>query len=340
MRASEVFARAREADLPALWKGELFKGNSRYTSSWTPCCGEGTRKDRGSISKVNGVWRFRCFVCKKGGTAIDYVSIVEGMSPEEAAKRLSGGLVPEPNRAALKACPLKERATNDSSHHVPAVIQAMLKHPISNAAQSYLMSRGIRPHVIQEAKRRNFIACLPGDSNDAVLWLEQNVGRDLMEKAGMWSKRWPAAAYRPLSFINGSAKAIELRSIIQGGDSPKAIQYGVQDHPMVWKPTGEVERVLVVEGGVDLLSMVDMEEDAKTLLIGIFGTSSWREHWGKRVAEKYPSAKWEIATDDDEAGHICAEAISVQLDRLGKTWSRRLPFSGKDWNDSLQSIAA
>lgn len=338
MRAAEIYARAREADLPALWKGKLHTGNSRYTSNWTPCCGEATRKDRGSISKVNGVWRWRCFACNKGGTAIDYIAMTEGMSPEEAAKRLAGGKI-EPAKVC-DAPRIEERKPTAAGEAVTKVIAALKAHPIAPEVRAYLEGRGIRSHVIDEAKRRGFLTCLPAKPQDAVLWLESHVGKDLLADAGMWLKRWPAAAYRPLGFINGSAKTIELRMLGVDGDSPKAIQYGVQDHPLVWKPKGAVKRVLVVEGGVDLLSMVDMGEDDTALIIGIFGTSSWRDAWGRRIAEKYPAAHWEIATDDDEPGHVCAEAISVQLDRLGKTWERRMPFAGKDWNEALASIAA
>ena len=343
MRASEIFARAREADLPSMWGGPLYKGNGRYTSPWTPCCGEATRKDRGSISKVDGIWRFRCFACGKGGTAIDLVAIVEVMSPEDAAKKIVKGMgmiKPDSPTPAPKPVetPAPEKANAD---HVAAVIKVIQKHPLTSCVSRYLQDRGLRPETIQEAKRRGFIACLPSDPEEAMLWLEAHVGRELMAAAGMWTKRWPAAAYRPLVLINGSGKTLELRMITDPGTAPKAIQYGVQDHPLVWKPAkGKAKRIIVTEGGIDLLSLVDMGDVDDALLIGIFGTSSWRNTWGRQIAEKYPEAEWEIATDDDDPGHACAEAIAVQLDGMGKPWKRRLPFAGKDWNDALQFIAA
>ncbi|MBT9136822.1 MAG: DNA primase [Firmicutes bacterium] len=339
MRASEIFARARDADLPSMWQGTLHKGNGRYTSNWTPCCGEGSRRDRGSIGKVGGIWRWRCFVCNSGGTAVDYVAMCEGMSPDDAARKIVSGSV---NFSQIvKPIEKNERPVKATGEAMAAVINMLKKHPLTEDVVAYLEGRGLTRRTIVEAKKRGILACLPSIPEEAVLWLEVNVGREAMSEAGMWSKRWPSAAYRPLILINGSGLTLELRQLTESiGSSPKAIQYGIQDAPFVWKPRGEVNRIVVVEGGIDLLSMVDIGDVDDALIIGIFGTGTWRAAWGKKISEKYPSARWEIATDANDAGHKCAESVSVQLDGLGKKWSRRIPFCGEDWNDALKSISA
>lgn len=330
------YQKAREADLPTMWKGKLHAGNQRHTSAWSPCCGEGNRKDRASLSKVGGIWRWRCFACGKGGTAIDLVAITEGMSPAQAVGHI---LAQSPAEAATKKPKVAaDKAPAQKKGLVEALMPRLFSGPLDRGVVAYLEGRGIRPEIIELAHRRGFLGSLPSKPEDAVLWLEREVGRKPMAEAGLWHKRWPAAAYRPLLFRNGSGRAVELRRIRED-DSPKAIQYGVQDYPLVWKPEGDVRRVMVVEGGIDLLSVVDLGEAEDALLVGIFGTSAWRDAWGRRIAAKYPDAEWVIGTDADESGEACAEAIRTQLEVLGRRWTRRLPFSGKDWNDALRSIA-
>lgn len=345
MRAAEAFKRAREADLPSLWAATgkpLLSSGSRLVSSWCPCpgCGEGSRKDRVSLSKEDGIWRWKCFACEQGGTAVDFVARLEGLDPIEAARRITGGnMAMKPVPAAAQA--VRKPANPRAGEAFVECLQAMRKHRLDPVVLDYLGSRGIREATCRRAFDAGLLITLPPTPEEAAAWLEANVGRARMGEAGLWSKRWPAAAFRPLIFAGPTSEVAEFRSLGGGGDSPKAVQFGRQDYPLLLKPiSGEIERIIVVEGGVDLLSLVDMGEDDNAMLVGLYGTGSWREGWAKKIVSKYPNARWQIATDADKDGESCANRIASHVTALGGTSERWRPFVGKDWNDALRCIAA
>lgn len=345
MRAAEAFKRAREADLPSLWAATgkpLASSGSRLVSSWCPCCGDGSRKDRVSVSKDDGIWRWRCFGCQQGGTAVDFVARIESIDPIEAARRIVGGKVTvatQPVVHAEKA--VRKTGSPEATAAFIASIDAMRKHGLNDVVVDYLASRGIRRETAQRAHAAGLLITLPATPEESAAWLEANVGKTRMAEAGLWSKRWPAAAFRPLIFAGPTSEVAEFRSLGSDGDSPKAVQFGRQDYPLLLKPaSGKIDRVIVVEGGVDLLSVVDMGEDDNAMLVGLYGTGSWRESWAKKIIAKYPKARWLIATDADKDGESCADRIGKHVTALGGISNRWRPFAGKDWNDALRCIAA
>lgn len=343
MRAAEAFKLAREADLPALWAAsghDLGRSGGRLTSSYAPCCGEGSRKDRVSITKEAGIWRWKCFACDQGGTAIDFVARRERIDPIEAARKIVGGSLPTQDVPIAKKIESKPKGSPEVTAAFVKSMNAMRKHGLDSLVVDYLGSRGIREETAKRAHASGLLITLPPTPQDAALWLEGKVGKALMKEAGLWSGRWPAAAYRPLIFVGPTAEVAEFRSLGAEPGSPKAIQFGRQDYPLLFKPVGEVKRIVVVEGGVDLLSMIDMGEDENSLLVGLYGTGSWRDSWAKKIAQKYAKAEWAIATDADVDGEKCAIRISDQVEALGLKHRRWRPFVGKDWNDSLKAIAA
>lgn len=344
MRAAETFAQARRADLPALWSAtghSLKRSGYRLVSCYCPACGESKREDKVSLSKDDGIWRWRCFACQQGGSTVDFVARIDSIDPLDAARKIVGGTMPQQAvKAAERVTDRTKTADPEVSEAFAASINAMRKHGLNPAVVNYLASRGIRPETARRAHSAGLLVTLPPDPEESAIWLEANVGKALMMKAGLWSKRWPAAAYRPLIFAGPTSEVAEFRALKRQEDSAKAIQFGRQDHPLLLKPQGEVKRIITVEGGVDLLSLVDMGEDENSLLVGLYGTGSWREAWARRIAKKYPDAEWLIATDADKDGHKCAERIAEHLDALGATHRRWEPFAGKDWNDALVAIAA
>jgi hypothetical protein len=345
MRATETFAEARRADLPALWSATghgLQRSGYRLVSCFCPACGESKRPDKVSLSKQDGIWRWRCYACEQGGSTVDFVVRLEKIDPLDAARKIVGGTMPQ--KAVKAARRIEERAINPADPEVSkafvASIEAMRKHGLNPAVMDYLAGRGIREETAVRAHASGLLVTLPADPEEAVIWLEAKVGKALMMKAGLWSKRWPAAAYRPLIFCGPTSEVAELRSLERSEDSPKAIQFGRQDHPLLFKPRGEVKRIVTIEGGVDLMSLMDMGEDEHSLLVGMYGTGSWRELWARRIVKKYPKAEWLIATDADTDGHKCAARIAEHLSGLGAKHRRWEPFAGKDWNDALVAIAA
>lgn len=292
------------------------------------------------MTKQDGVWRWKCFGCQQGGTAVDFVARVEGLDPIKAAHRIIEGLVPA-SAAPQPAAPEDRKNSEDSTIKAFVdCIRAIRQHGVNPFVAQHLLGRGIRPETTERAFQAGLLATLPTNPETAAAWLDAKVGRSLMAAAGLWSKRWPAAAYRPLIFVGPGMEVAEFRVLKTDDGAPKAIQFGRQNFPLVLRPSGEVRRVVIVEGGVDLLSMMDMGEDQDTLLVGLYGTGSWRDAWAKRIAAKYPEVEWWIATDADRDGENCATRIARQLDTLSATHRRWRPFVGKDWNDALKVIAA
>lgn len=342
MRAAEIFEKARQADLPAIWAATghaLQRSGYRLVSSYAPCCGESKRKDKVSLSKEEGIWRWRCFGCQQGGTAVDFVARHERLDPMDAAKKIVGGMMPV-KRINTATIP-ERKPTGDQEVRAAFVasMEAMRKHGLDPIVVQYLGSRGIREETARRAHEAGLLITLPATPEEAAIWLEAKVGKTLMGKAGLWTKRWPAAAFRPLVFVGPTSEVAEFRSLGVQEGSPKAIQFGRQDYPLLFRPAGEVKRIVVVEGGVDLLSMIDMGEDENSLLVGLYGTGSWRESWARRIVRKYPEAEWRIATDADNDGEKCAKRIAEHVNALGVRHRRWAPFVGKDWNDALKSIA-
>lgn len=158
------------------------------------------------------------------------------------------------------------------------------------------------------------------------------VGRDLLERSGIWKKdsKAPAILYRPLAFVSSNKQGIEFRLI--GASSvamAKTIRYG-EPSPRIWKGN---EHHMVVEGGVDMLSAVAL--GSKRTIIGLPGAKNWSEEdeWLHGLKGKHVLT----ATDADEAGDRGAKDLAKFLDPKVTPMRRHAHHDGcKDLNDELQ----
>lgn len=325
---------AKKIDLPAIWPGRVFRVNARMTSNFCPSCGEGGRRDRVSISSATGIWRWHCFACGSSGTAIDMLMAVERIGMDEAVKRLIG------NPGLSPPVPQGAGVPKHDAEAFRQTIRRIRQYGLDQRVLGALGKRGISARAAQLAYDSGLLVTLPGDPNEAFVWLSHQVGRERLEAAGLWKKRWPPAAYRPLIFTTPDDEAAEFRTLLNVDGCPKSIRGGASPWPLVYT-TGNVERIMVVEGGIDLLSALDIFEDVESVLIlGLLGTGSWKESWAKAISRKYPGAAWQIGTDNDQEGERCAARIAVALDQLGIAHRRVIPACGKDWNEYLQFLAA
>lgn len=342
-----VFESAKRADLPSLWRQygleAKLRSDGRYESARCINCGEGSRKDRVSLFKAaNSIWRFNCFSCGAGGTAVDFVATMEGISSYDAARRLARdagitqALAPAPAAAKVETTTVSRAQRNEAIAEVIAIIKAKAEpEPDTLAA---LRSRGLSDKVLAEAMEIGLLRTLPGDPNEAYAWLLAKLGRDLLHASGLQQGKWPAAAFRPVVFIAGADCAIEFRTIQAEPQGPKALQYGQQLWPLVWKPNS-VDQIMLVEGGIDLLSVKQLElEHPNTLLLGLLGASAWRHEWVAHIAGKYPDCDWLVALDDDPAGDENAATIIGLLESCGVRAHRKVPVLGKDWNELAVAI--
>lgn len=346
------YAAARRAiPLPELWKqyGKpcSVKG-SRFETPFTPCCGTATRKDAGSLFlNSNGEWRWHCFRCSRGGSAVDLVASEEGISPDEAVKKLlgdAGGFQAVMGRDPIAAAPRVTQSEKDDAAR--ELIQGILAREQNRVCGKEIFTyltqeRGISKEVLAEAVQRDLLRFLPSNVDAAMLALTLPFEDSLLRKAGLLKakQKRPAAAYRPIVFIStrGTTMEFTTATLERKEGMPKALQYGGgKTLPMVWTPSGKVEKILVVEGGIDLLSCVTLGLAHNTMIVGLMGAGAWREDWVKSLACRNPNALWQIGFDKDKAGDSSGGRLTELLGSLGAACETLPPWGGgNDWNDTL-----
>jgi hypothetical protein len=198
-------------------------------------------------------------------------------------------------------------------------------------------TRYLSKAVIMDAYNRGILRGLSTNPENADMTLRLGVGDQTLVDAGMLKpdgKRC-AAAYRPVIFIP-PGNALEVKSI--GGGKPKAIQYGQASRPLIWMPDGAVKRVIVVEGGIDLMSIVDLGFSRNALLLGILGSSSFKDEWVQAIKDRFGPVPWELSQDNDDAGNNSANSIAAVCTDHHIESERIKPFYGlNDWNNVLEA---
>jgi hypothetical protein len=350
MAKQDRFDAARRAvPLPELWERygrKLTLRGERFESPYTPCCGDSQRKDAGSLyMHADGAWRYHCFRCTKGGSAVDLVAAEERITPTEAVKKLlkdGGGF--EAVTGRREAPPKPRMSDSERRRAIARVAKAILSskslHP--NVRKYLEDARGISPAVVDEAVARGLLRGLPPNADAANAWLgliaeEDDLKASRILKPG---SRRMAAAYRPLVFLTPRGEGIEFATITppaqRVGDMPKSLQYGFKDLPLVWQQRGDVRKILVIEGGIDLLSVVSLGFSQDTLILGLLGSGTWQRSWVEATVKKYPHALWQLGMDVDDAGSSSSETLAGVLEELGARSEALTPWGGgKDWNDTL-----
>lgn len=355
MAKQDRFDAARRAiPLPELWQKygrPLTVRGERFESSYTPCCGDSRRKDAGSLYlHQDGAWRYHCFRCTKGGSAVDLVVAEERVTPTEAVKKLlqdGGGFETVTGRREVPAAPRisEERRRRAVTRVAAAILQSTAMQP---RVRQYLQDvRGISPAVVDEAMSRGLLRALPPQADSADVWLRLNVDEEDLRDSRILKPRTRrmAAAYRPLVFLTPRGEGIEFATVTppaeREGDMPKSLQYGFKDMPLVWQQRGEVRKILIVEGGIDLLSVVSMGFTQDTLILGLLGAGTWQRGWVERAHAKYPKAVWQVGMDADAAGGASSGTLLELLAEIGASAEVLAPWGGgSDWNDTLLAARA
>lgn len=343
---TRIFDAARAVkSLPALWqeRGWPLKvistgGERRLASPHCPQCGRGTRQDAVSIRLDGGTWRWHCFRCGCGGSVIDAVAHADAITPKAAAKKLlaEGG--------RLEAVVREQReARNAAASRKEAIIAEAVSAIASyqgrdRAVLAYLASRGIGEDVAEEARQAGLVRLMPGVPGAFAAWWTVRFGREALVEAGVCraDRRWPAVAYRPLVFVTQCGEGVEFRTI-GNASGPKALQLGRASLPLVWQ-RGTPRRIIVCEGGIDMLSLAQLGLGDDAVLVGILGTGAWRGEWVGHFAGHWPDARWHVALDGDASGEARARTLLAALADAGIPGDRLTPWAGaKDWNDVLAS---
>lgn len=327
------------------------KQGRTWGASACPSCGPASEHSNKLCAFVgkDGKERWNCHACGARGDLADLISMVHGIPLADALKRLRnpgsrGDMAtqnqPAPTEKRYFGASHEEDATVDVSFTREVVTDMVHTLPMWEPdAGQYLMSRGISKEIIVQACHRGIIRMLPTNPHQARdLLIKAAKGADRLMKAGLWagkSDKWPANAFRPLIFIAGGNTTIEFRNIHKESRYPKSIRLGHLTKPYVWR--GDVKRVVVVEGVIDMLSLVQMGE--KRTIMAIPGVNAWRPSWFTAAHQAYGSS-FTIAVDDDKAGNLVAKSMIEMLTENGIESDRLVPAEGKDWNDLLQAQPA
>ncbi len=314
-----------EGDMGA--KGKVVSGRTRYSAC--PNCGPSSDMSV-KVSVSNGKWH--CFACEDRGDVIDAASKFYGVSPAKAAMQLANA--PEPEKRTRVVVP-QERPVVRDQVAITQVIELLLKAQKApdGSCLEYLAKRGINKDVALAAVMKKMMITLPGDPNVALRYLLDVVGRELLEKSGIWKEgsKAPAIVYRPLAFVSNDKQGIEFRLIKESSVAmAKAIRYGQPSH-RCWAGN---DKVRIVEGFIDLLSARVM--GTGRTIIGLPGAKNWDEsdEWLQALKGKQDLL---IALDSDMSGDRGAEDLATVLNAMGVTTRRhKHPDGCKDLNDQLK----
>lgn len=331
----KLFEKAKTRNLVEIAEKSGFalrKQGSGYAAKHCPHCSPGGN-DAMSIYPKEGIWRWNCFRCNRGGTVIDFAAAVWGITERDAAMRLANDV--EFGEAVIK----KERV-QVSDETMKNALTMLLKsgHTSVRECLDYLKNRGISEKTAMDAVRRGILRFLPANPFQANKFLTERLGTGTLREAGFLKPgaRWPGIAFRPMVFFFPGCSAAEFRIARQPKeDEPKAIRYGSVKWPWWWKEGESVSTIYIVEGVIDLLSMVELGLKEGDGVIGIPGTTSWKPDWFSAAKTAHPNAKFIIALDADEAGKQAAHGIREVLEKIGAPVSERMPAQGHDWNEFL-----
>jgi hypothetical protein len=169
----------------------------------------------------------------------------------------------------------------------------------------YLLGRGIDPATVDHVARDQ----VREDRRGNVLFAHHDSAGNILGfevKGGTWS-----------GFAKGGQKTLA----VFGADPARR----------------DPARIVVVESGIDALSLAQIEQRRDTLYVstgGAIGRRSLDEL--RTLCAQHPHAVLSLGFDRDEAGERLAQRVTAEI---GRTTVRLTP-KGKDWNDDVMAAKA
>ena len=286
-------------------KGKPMSGRVRYSVCPRPECGASS-KDSVKVTVNDGGWK--CYACGQGGDVVQAGAYLWGMDLRDAGLELMKADVEMLKRYVPPVIPEAVKRDDAALSMVLTKVFEALPYP-STEALAYLATRGISEGLARAACERGILVTLPSDPFRAKDFLVNTVGRELMEKAGLWKadKKAPACAFRPLWFRSQSHCAAEFRLMRSPvGEEKKAMRYGGKS-PWIWE--GELSNEwMLVEGPIDFLSAVQL--GSKRTIFGLPGCENWDPEWfsimeGQNVL---------LALDPDKPGYAAIDNLKPVLE--------------------------
>ncbi len=343
----DIFERAKqEVDLLSLLSSygfELRRFPSGYRSNRCPACGPSQNKNSTRLSVIpseNGYWIWHCFCCNKTGDVITALQYLEGFySPLDAAKWLLGEGEFEKKRRlqpVKSAPPPDEKDVSEKNRARLEVIKNLLtlastcKGSRKRIWAYFIEQRRIPENIFREAIKKKLVFLLPDEPlvlNNTILShipLSRLQKADLLRKGKVKNLILLRPVISPFRQKGGLIGA-QFRAVDRDV-SPKTVNL-VSTGLWWWK--GEEKAVCVVEGVIDMLSLVAMGWRGCVLALAGTGLADKAIEVLKgplRGREVY------LALDGDQAGR---EATRKILSSIKNAHVLQIPDSC-DLNDLLK----
>lgn len=316
--------------------GKMIGGYLRWGTC--PLCGASKKPGSRKLAVRGAHWT--CFSCLEGGSVVDFAAAYWEVTPDEAAKKLiNEDTIPKTRVIAEAPSVEEDKARQELCGQIAGELKEVICSTPNEDVFRYLEDvRGISRAVLVEGMKRKIFGCLPSNPQDAFKLLRDVVGEDRLKRSGIWREgsKMPAIAFRPLVFFLHSGGA-EFRIIREPKESEsKTIRYGLLESPIFWK--GDSKELEVVEGGIDLLSRIEMGSVRN--IIAVPGCNSWRIEWFTKLHQRGWADRVVVMLDNDvdrphkNPGQEWAGIMMSKLTELGIQSHNDSPASG-DVNDML-----
>ena len=294
----------------------------------------------------DGHWFWFCHVCGETGDVIKAAQLLEGLSaPKEAAEWLLGETKLPVSRPACRGQSGRQARLTVASKEELSKVNKKRLQVIEGLVASIACERGSRKkiwdylietrripeQVLREVIRRKLVYLLPDDPftlNQAML---RRFDTFLLKEAELLTKKGsikPLILSRPIVspfFSHRKLIGAEFRGL--GDTQPKTITL-VKSGLWWWR--GEENSVCVVEGIIDLMSLLAMGWHGSILAMP--GTGMARKVI-EILKEPLKGMDVTIALDGDGAGYEALEKIYFGIPQLARVLD--IP-DGKDLNDLLK----
>ena len=353
----DIFAEAKKLSLSAFIEREL-NVEAKLFGTWLrynccPNCGP-SRGSTWKLAVATDDRNWACHKCGEKGSIIDAGAFMWTCSPLEAARSLLG-ISSSDERKVQKLPPARE--VDDAAEAEAKAKRAAALRDVFGRLQracldmrdepkclAYLVEeRKLDIDVVRQAQASGMVGFLPSDSRQALGFLKEVVGEQLLRESELWKKdaKSPAIAYRPLVFFMPGVHSAEFRVIKateQG--SAKSITYGLKKYPHWWN--GSEPQCLITEGLIDGLSAVTM--GFKGHVMALPGCNNVSLEWLSKAAARYKLSRFVIGLDNDvddpdNTGQEAAQKISKMCMAINVPSFIKAPVKG-DINDILRARAS
>lgn len=314
------------------------KQGATYGCSFCPSCGQSTKEsNKLNIFHSGDKERWKCQACGDHGDVADMIVALKGLSLKEALNEI--------NQKPGMNIQFSKPQDDKRQKAIEKVIQILLTKASTNEREgiAYLtQTRALSTVLVEKATMKNSLRFLPGgnDWKKNKVWLEENIGRPLLEEAGLWreSSKVPSLAFRSILFFLPKQKSFEARSLTPKEGMPKSLRYGNTPSPYWWScGHPAVTEIHLTEGYIDLLSAAQMTPNVH--VVGFPGTGTgWNPNWLGALKKHFPGATLVSRLDNDAAGDKANEKIGEFCLGADMQFEIRKPLRN-DLNKDLQALS-